>query len=172
MKRPQLAIEPEAQAPEALRRLAANLGITCQLQLDKDVHGRPTVRSGNRVLAYSRSRAGGFCAQALAAAGRVGVDLVDPSAIPSTGFEHLFANAEQAWLRGTSAETTAQAWAVKEAVLKALGFGLGFGLEAIELAPGRGECLRLARIAGLPAEGWHLEISEFRGLMAALVWAP
>lgn len=176
MKRPSLAFGPKSEAQKLLAQLAAELGLTGSLHTGLDPHGRPTLCSDGRTLALSRSRAGGFCAVALALDGRVGVDLVDPDLNDPSLLEAHFHPTEQSWLKerqgNTRTLTTARCWAAKEAVLKALGLGLGFGIDSVELLPEGHDGLRVVRIAGQSAEGWNLEISEEQGLVLALAWAP
>ena len=116
-----------------------------------------------------------ICALAMALKGRVGVDLVAPFRGDPGPLEALFHLSEREWIRELRGEARGLAltrcWAAKEALLKALGLGLGFGPDAVELAPGRDGSLRVARIAGQEAEGWHLELSSVEDLILALAWA-
>lgn len=115
-----------------------------------------------------------ICALALAREGRVGVDIVAPFRGDAGPLETLFHASEREWIRELRGEARnlalTRCWAAKEALLKALGLGLGFGLDAVELVPDGGS-LRVARIAGQRAEGWHLETSRYGELVVALAWA-
>lgn len=173
--KPLLALGPAGEVQALLERLAAELGIAGPLLQGHDTHGRPTLSAKGRTLAFSRTRAEDRCAVALALEGRVGVDLVAPTAGNPEGLESHFHPSEQDWLRTLQGEArrnaTLRCWAAKEAILKALGLGLAFGPEVVELVPEDDEGLRVARIAGQCAEGWNLEISRAGEHVLALAWA-
>ncbi len=164
--RPALVLGPDSQGQALLEDLVASCGLSGAILPGHDAHGRPTLRIAGRPVAFSRSRARGYCALALAQEGRVGVDLVGPVQVPTELLEMHFLPAERQWLQDLPGEARLRCWAAKEAMLKALGLGLAFGLEAVELEPEG-----VARIAGGRAEGWNLEISQIEGFVLALAWA-
>lgn len=172
--KPRLAFGPRGAVPEAevRGRLARELGLVpASLALDHDPFGRPVLSCGGVALAFSLSRAGDHCVQALAREGRVGVDLVAEGALPAS-LADLLPEVERRVLAGLGPRADAalrQAWAAREALLKGLGVGLGWQGD-LTLAwegwwvPGT--------FAGrdLRADGWRLALDGRDEGQLALAW--
>jgi 4'-phosphopantetheinyl transferase len=177
--RPAFACVPAAGLEAALATLARQLGLPGEARFaGHDPHGRPRAEAGGRPLALSIARSGDLRALALAPAGRVGIDLVDPSApLRSEALLELVSPRERLWLEALPPERLPrrllQVWAGREALLKALGLGLALDPGAVELEPLGEEGLAPARVlgCGTPPEGWHLAMEEGEGLAAGLILA-
>jgi len=173
--RPAVAFAPADDPAAALAALSRSLGLPEPARFaGHDPHGRPRAMFRGEPLAVSLSRCRGRAAVALARAGRVGVDLVDPGApIAAEAMMELAAPPERLWLaalpEGPRRHRLFQLWAGREALLKGLGLGLAEDADQVELAPAGGG-LRVLRAPG-SAGGWHLDLQETNGLILALAWA-
>jgi 4'-phosphopantetheinyl transferase len=129
----------------------------------RNAYGRPELSGGQGGLRFSLSHSGAFGALAVTRAGAVGVD-VEPSTRQLQAvsrIENYFAPAEAAWLRRQPAARQSQdflaLWTLKEAYLKARGFGLSLALDsfAMDLTDRARPTIRFQDSAEQPA-GWQL----------------
>jgi len=181
--KPAFAILPAFSEAEALPALSRELGLAIPACFSgHDPHGRPRAEAGGRAVPVSVGRCGPVGVVALAAGGRVGVDLVDPrSAIPTGSMLDLASPGERLWLEALPADLRRrrlfQVWACREALLKALGLGLAIDPGAVELEPWGEDGLRPSRVlgCGLPPEGWQVCVLDgsglAEGLILGLAWA-
>jgi len=168
---------PAYSEATALPGLSRELGLAEPARFaGHDAHGRPRAESQGTALPVSVSRCGAVCAVALAAGGRVGVDLVDPcSNLPTASMLELASSSERLWLEALPEQARRrrlfQVWACREALLKALGLGLALDLGAVELEPWGEEGLRPLRVIGCPTPplGWHVAVEDGQGLAAGLI---
>ena len=109
------------------------------LAFARNAFGRPELSGSRSGLRFSLSHSGGWGALAVTRAEAVGVD-VEPSArqVPALSpAESYFAAAEAAWLRQQPAARQSRdflaLWTLKEAYLKARGFGLSLALDSFAM---------------------------------------
>jgi 4'-phosphopantetheinyl transferase len=131
-------------------------------------HGKPRVSGmGRHQLDFSISYGGGFALVALAAHGRVGVDVEPITASPAVS-RWCFDDGEQRQLEdlgeASRCREITRAWVRKEAVAKACGMGLSLPLNRVATT-GDPSCWRT------PSPGWQIhDIPMPEGLAAAVAF--
>ena len=143
-------------------------------------HGKPhaLVDGSPAAVSFNVSHSEKHGLIALAAAGRVGVDVEERSARhdPDGELRTMFTPAEQAELaRATGRRKVhlfATLWTMKEALVKGLGEGLVRDTSAFEIPSPmyRGVRSTVFRFPDAPSVGWRLENIEDSRFAAALAW--
>ncbi|HJO02784.1 MAG TPA: 4'-phosphopantetheinyl transferase superfamily protein [Acidobacteriota bacterium] len=147
-----------------------------EVLIEYGAHGKPRLPGDE--LTFNLSHSGDRALVAVAAGGRVGVDVEQRR--PRRPFRRLsrrfFAEAEDRWLHGLQAADRAagfyRAWTLKESYLKAIGTGLAFSSRhfAMELACDPPRLMETGYPGDEPAL-WHFATPEVRGgYAAALCW--
>lgn len=135
-----------------------------------ETHGKPFLVGSE--LDFSLSYGPGLAVVAVAAGGRLGVDVHGLD--ETTGLHRLWVSEDDRARLGAvephdRAEAVGRAWARKEAVAKADGRGLALPMSAIEGLAARPGPRLVARVPGeprVPGETWHVHDIELRP------WAP
>lgn len=149
--------------------LAAYAGVApSELAFTTNRWGRPVLAAPQRAvgLRFNESHSGDIAVIALAAAGRIGVDverlrpMVDGEAIAGRFFAPAEATSLAALPAAERTEGFFNAWTRKEAVVKALGAGLSIPLDAFEvtLRPGEPAVINRWEVPDSDSCGgrWHL----------------
>lgn len=145
------------------------------MQWQHGEHGKPELAHSD--LGFNLSHSGATTLVVLARKAMVGVDVEHPRRIARRRalLARCFTPAEQARIEGAADSDAAllRHWAAKEAVVKAIGRGIAYGLHKIELAPGPGDELLLARLEGPagPHTRWRLAgVALGDGAFGAVAW--
>ena len=149
------------------------------LSFDALTHGKPLALVGGMraPISFNVSHGGPHGLIALAAAGRIGVDVEERDARRDLDdiTRMVFTPAEQAELSlargGQKVHLFFSLWTMKEALIKALGTGFSLNPSRFEIPPDlrRGEPAGVFRFPHNPATGWWLEnlgIAEFAAAVA------
>lgn len=159
--------------------LCGRLGC-CNQELAFEIsrHGKPVAVVGGRPapVSFNVSHSGNHGLIALAAEGRIGVDVEQRATRhdPDGPIRTVFAPAERAELaaaRGArKVDLFLTLWTLKEALIKALGVGLSLDLSAFEIPPAmrRGSSATTFRFPQDPAVAWRLENLGNSSFAAAL----
>ena len=124
-------------------RLGGGMVHPADIEIDSGLARRmrqsPRVKIGGQPLPWSISIAhtqrGVLVAAGRTPGVRVGVDLVEPAAMPRGFADFWFTAAERRWLRDARPEPVATLWAIKEAVYKTIAGERPFAPRAIEVLP-------------------------------------
>ncbi|MBA3754872.1 MAG: 4'-phosphopantetheinyl transferase superfamily protein [Nitrosomonas sp.] len=119
----------------ALRRLLAERVMTPPdaLRIETDCFGKPRLQM-HAGIHFNISHAGGFALIALSTFGEIGID-IEQRHRDVTGLDvHVLSAVERTW-GFWSGNHFIELWAVKEAILKALGLGIAEYLQAITVLP-------------------------------------
>lgn len=174
----------------ALTRRALGTQLGCppeQLRFAIGERGKPTLEypKGARMPAFNLSHTRGGSLFALGPAAELGVDLESGASLrdPLELGKSVFHPAELEWLVAAEDAPTLRArflrlWTLKEAYLKARGWGLGGGpatwkLTEIRLDP-EALALRVGPAIDSNPQGWNFEVGELQGSRdpaATLAWA-
>lgn len=161
-----LALGPRSAEAASLRGLIEEAGLDPEsLETGRDDLGRLVLSRAGQPLAASRSRAGGWCLQALALEGRLGVDLVAPG-LPEALICDALPPPEQSLIWQEGLHHAASAWAAREALLKALGLTLAWGPD-LRLGWADGTWAP-GTFQGRPMEGWELSLGRVGDLWVAV----
>lgn len=134
-------------------------------------HGRPRLPGSG--LEASVAHSGDLVAVAIAAAGRVGVDVEHVAALPDAALlASVCTDAERVQVR-TPTDFAAY-WTRKEAVLKATGEGLSTDMLRVEVSPPQSvpALRRLAGEPGIQCRMADVPVAGYAGAVAVLTGAP
>ncbi len=154
--------------------VAAYLGVPpLALRWCLGAHGKPALVDGT--VGINVSHCAGELAVALAGDTEVGVDIEMPRRLRrrSALLLRAFTASEREQLAGADDRSVLQAWAMKEALVKAIGRGIAYGLRNIELDL----FTATPRLAGLtgpagPPSRWQLEaLPQTDAALAAVAWS-
>jgi phosphopantetheinyl transferase len=128
------------------------------IEVDRDSSGAPWAVVAGRRINLSLSHASGWGAAAAHVRLRVGVDVEPLRPVPDAFSRYFLSPEERSALDGWEDPTTASlaAWAVKEAIVKALGCGLSIPPRAVT-------------ITALDTEG-RVDVSAGRAAIGAACW--
>ena len=155
----------------ALRRLLAERVVAPPdaLKIEADQFGKPYLPA-HPDIKFNISHAGGFALIALSTLGEIGVD-IEQCHRDVAGLEaHVLSPTERAWGLWP-VNHFIELWVVKEAVLKALGFGIADHLRDITVLPNgdRSYCIVHDRAEWASVDAWSIDApAHYRAALALI----
>ena len=173
------------QNDRTLGRIAAKRAVSAltgrdpqSFQIVNAESGEPMVESidGEPMPRVSISHRDGEAVAVASSTGRTGIDLEVVESHPPSFAKTWFRTSEQGWAQGDAQKESA-VWAVKEAVLKALGMGMALDpreVEVLGIADGQADVRLwgevLARHASLGGGDLRISVENDRAMVVVIAW--